>query len=124
MIEVGVGEQDEIDAGQFGGFQGAGDVALGADGERRDADTAPVEEDGVGEDVDAEEIDEDGGVAQPRRGDLIVAPGLRLRMVWCRSSGAGAVAEHHGQETESWHGRRRNDSGLAGNKNPAYSCGP
>ncbi|MDB6016623.1 MAG: hypothetical protein JWR19_1112 [Pedosphaera sp.] len=62
VIEMGVGEEDEIDGGQVLDFKAGTFDAF--------EEEKPVGEIGVDEDVEVGELDEEGGVANPGEGDF------------------------------------------------------
>lgn len=79
MIQVRVGKENEVDAGQLIDGQGGRDTAFGTDSAQTEIDADARLQDRISENVQAVEIDEDGGVPEPGGGDGIVAPLFRRR---------------------------------------------
>lgn len=74
VVEVRVGEENEVDAREFFGGKRRGDAAFGADDADAEVSAATGMENGIRQDVQAVEIDEDAGVAEPGGGDVGVFP--------------------------------------------------
>lgn len=56
MIHVRMGKEDEIDAGEIGGFQRACGVPFRADGNGPDSDSDAAHKGWIGQDNDASEV--------------------------------------------------------------------
>lgn len=80
MVEVGVGEQDEIDFWELPDGESRRDEAFGAEGSEDEIDAAARAEDGVGEDGEAVNPDESCRVSKPGGMEAFGLPGGRLGM--------------------------------------------
>src|SRR5664279_2969887 len=74
VIEVRMGEKNEIDPGQFMNRQGRRSEALRPDRDSRQSNSDAREERRVGNNPYAEEIDQNGRVPEPRRRKSFATP--------------------------------------------------
>ena len=79
MIEMRGRQEHEIDPRQVVESERRLGEAFRAEGEKRQANADAIAQRGIGEDGDAVEINQHGGVAEPGRGEMVVAPGFGSR---------------------------------------------
>ena len=80
VVEVGVGDQDQVELGQFADRQRGGDEPARPAGADAEADADAVGEDGVGEDGHPADAEQHGGVADPGGGEGVVFPAGQVRL--------------------------------------------
>ncbi len=123
MIEVGVGEKDEIDFWKLPDGESRTDEALGAEGSEDEIDATARAEDRVCEDGEAIDLDEGGGVSEP---GCVQTFGLPLLWLWTeRGRRCWSLAvEGIGTETKCGRCGGGEDGAATNSQNVPPSKGP